>query len=298
MEIDMASSDKLAILAIVFGTALGCVCVGCGDGDSEPGSGTPNDPPNEVFLGCPQDPDPKQVGSIFYEQLEDRRSVSASATFGWIDKESKSDPECEFIREGPCTYSKCSYGDDGVYGYPGAGTITAYGNRGSFSMEFGEYFALVDGLLWDDGDIITIAGSGGGSVDAFTTEVTGMAAPLITSPEMPLVKDDPLKVAAGADFTLDWSRQRRGTVFVSFEVKQYSFQGKILMECNFDASTGTATIPGTLMNAFKAGDKAELRIKGLDGACVEGGDWPITVRLSVLAIKSNERSLVEKVEFE
>ncbi len=195
------------------------------------------------------------------------------------------DQSCVVQASGACTYSDCSQSQlpnmDG--GPPSLGTIIVSGGSQTLTATPSYYYAatMPDMPLFHGGETLNFSATGG-TVGAFTAQVTAPAPAQATWPPLVLGVPSMTTVPRSSDLVVTWTG---GSGLFHF---QLSTNGRPL-DCYFPASDSHGTVPAVLLARLSAGDAAGVGYT-LNFVTVPDGDWIVTVAAVARAAQSNTAS--------
>jgi len=174
---------------------------------------------------------------------------------------------------GPCEELDCSAAV--TAGSHSAGTITVTGAALPVSITAGTsgvYTSfMANQVLFNGGETLTVAASGA-EVPAFMKSVTAPGKATITSPAKPSSTSPYLMITRASGFTVSWTGGS-GTLFVAL------FGGTnqaTRVNCRFDASAGSGTVPVDALMMLPAGNGG-FAMAAITETSVTAGDWGVTV---------------------
>jgi hypothetical protein len=189
--------------------------------------------------------------------------------------------DCTLETLGPCTVRRCPQGSgavDAIGPTVSAGAITiSDGAAPPLTMAgpvVGSYGAGLPSPPYAAGDVLTVAASGG-VVPAFSTTVVFPPPPV-----------DNIQISGG---TFTWTAGTSGSVLVDSlgsaptDSDGATSNTNVLMECTFDASAGTGTIPALPDPGFTA---TGLYVNTATVQTVQAGDFAVTVIAEQLVVEA------------
>ena len=242
-------------------------------------------------LGCssssapaaPNDDGPASWGDVYFAPTTSGvTSIPSFFSAGFGDS-SHPQPNayCTTAMVGPCRLSECTAGDFAPN--PHAGIISLTSSPSSIEMKRledftvapeadGNYFAFSpDSPAFGGGETITFSASGG-TVPAFTQDLTVPPTMTLTSPTLPA--DDHLKVSRAGDVVLTWTG---GIAGVDMDVGGQDASLRSLY-CRVDSIKGTLTLPAAALSQLPAG--SELQARSIAHTQVNSGPtWSLSVSL-------------------
>jgi hypothetical protein len=181
---------------------------------------------------------------------------------------------CTITVSGPCHYISCPSGRSSI-SPTNAGTITVSSGSSSVALipQFGNGgYTTVPGSsthpFFAPGASINVSASGG-PVSAFTASLSGPSAIAIVSPT-----DDSLQINRSQDFPISWSGTSGGDVI--FQIEGLPPENLPSLECLFDGSGSSGTIPAAALGLVPAGDyNAHLFTRSR--SIVSAGGWDVLI---------------------
>lgn len=210
------------------------------------------------------------------------KSATGTATF----LPSGSPFVCNTVSDGNCTFYDCQPrpGPDGgapaVQPNPGAVDITGGADSVHLAPAADGYYDLVHvaTALYSGGETLHVVAAGG-TVPAFSGDVTAPAAAHVTAPAYP-TGDYALDRRLPQTFT--WTVLTDEQVLVTFGADTAS---PIEVECVFKGSAGTGTVPTTLLAHLPVGG-GYFEVKSRRDQLLPVGVWQVTLRADSAAVSS------------
>jgi hypothetical protein len=185
----------------------------------------------------------------------------------------------------------------GVVGTPStrsAGTINVTGGNKALALTVSgtAYTAITDSAnsLWSGGEPISVVAAGA-DVPAFSIQIVAPSEVVMTAPAPPAAGQS-LSISTNSDMQLTWSGGASGAKVharLSLNVFTPTLYSQSL-DCYYDATSGSGTIPTTALKALKTGGAGTLLIEG-GGVNVQNavmaGDYLVTIALTSPAVFSN-----------
>lgn len=132
-----------------------------------------------------------------------------------------------------------------------ASTMLAYGPVASQQGVPGYTAASGSTALFTGGDTMTVSGAGGADLPAFAAQ--SLVTPTQVAVTAPACTGTCPDLDRTQDLTVAWTGAGAGKVVVTFET--ISDTQAVLLQCKFDATAGTGTVPAALLGKLdKAGD--------------------------------------------
>jgi hypothetical protein len=170
-------------------------------------------------------------------------------------------------RTGSCYVQTCTTGLTAV----SAGTVTITGGSAPITLtpdgtgSYSPFTTMTD--VAHPGDPLTVTAAGE-VAPAYTTTLT-MPGPLtITSPARPSTT---VNINRGADFAVQWSGGTSGLALVTASAAS---NPNTFIECEVQASAGTATLPSTLLSMLAAG-QGGIGITAWASTTKDAGTWAL-----------------------
>ena len=174
---------------------------------------------------------------------------------------------------GPCEELDCSAAV--TAGSHSAGTITVTGAALPVSITpgtNGTYTGfMANQVLFNGGETLTVAASGA-EVPAFMKSVTVPGKATITSPAKPPSASPYLMITRASGFTLSWTGGS-GKLFVSLDG---GTNRSTRIQCKFDASAGSGTVPADALMKLPAGNGG-FAMAAITETSVTAGDWGVSI---------------------
>jgi hypothetical protein len=169
-----------------------------------------------------------------------------------------------------------------------ASTMLAYGPVASQQGVPGYTAASGSTALFAGGDTMTVSGAGGADLPAFAAQ--SLVAPTQVAVTAPSCTGTCPDLDRTQDLTVAWTGAGAGKVVVTFET--ISDTQAVLLQCRFDATAGTGTVPATLLGKLdKAGDP---NVSGIEQISDENDvDFMVGTAVTKLTIQhTNVQSLL------
>jgi hypothetical protein len=183
---------------------------------------------------------------------------------------------CTYAKSGQCTLTRCHYTQPGSPSPPArsAGTVSVTGGVMplSISPAADETYktALVQQALWNGGEYVTLAGSGG-DVPAFSLVLAAPNAVAVSSPALPATGSG-LTLDRSHDLQLQWSGQSAGELqFVAATTNNVDLAQ---VACSFAVTLGAGSVPSQLLGALAPGP-GTIGAQVVTRGSAQSGDWSI-----------------------
>ncbi|CAN5149051.1 hypothetical protein BH09MYX1_BH09MYX1_62990 [soil metagenome] len=195
--------------------------------------------------------------------------------------------DCTKSSSGTCAVFVCPAQRPAPPEAPAAGILTFSGTRESIVLATPYLYdpPAVQRTQFPAGATLTLKGSGGATIPAFTATVLGGPSLRLTSPLLDGVTT--LPVARGSTLELTWEAGTFGEIVA--HIDEDTTDSRIEVECRFPATAGkgsVSTIP------FSVGP-GQLDVRGESRTTVDSGDYRITFRAFTTALTpSGDRTRV------
>jgi hypothetical protein len=172
-----------------------------------------------------------------------------------------------------CTLETCVAGAGSTAPLVGAGSITITG--GAYPLVLTEptpdsvYGPAMDGgllALWNGGEGLVVTASG--------DVVPAFAGSLIAPTQVTVTTPMPSSIVRSSPLALSWSGASAGKLTV--DLSAGTGTNDYYLECQFDVSAGTGTIPAAALAVLPAGS-AGMTVSTLDRVDVEDGAWTVQI---------------------
>jgi hypothetical protein len=180
--------------------------------------------------------------------------------------------DCTKGTAGGCSYFVCPAQRPNPPEAPAAGTLTFVGTRDALVLESPYLYdpPAVQRTQFGPGATLTLKGSGGADVPAFSATVLGGPSVKVTAPTIDGVASVP--IALGAPLEVTWTPDKFGEVVLHAD--EDTADQRIEVDCRFPAAAGKGSLVTT---PFVAGS-GQLDVRGETLTQVDTGDWRITFR--------------------
>ena len=194
---------------------------------------------------------------------------------------------------------------------PGMGAFPEYRDAGDIHITGGlspiaivkggsPYYQSItsDTRLWDAGATLTITAEGGADVDPFSASVPAPTNVVVTSPALPLGGAPPVDVDRAADLTVTWEAGALGEA-VRVQVVGPELDGEpyTTVECRFDPSAGTGTIPSAVLGHIDRTGRGFLAVETLSERTVAAGDWgPVQIEMTAGGVWETGNNYLATIE--
>ncbi len=269
----------LNLLRTLPALALGAVTLmgGCTNPPSQPGTADAAvDPPDaggvpDAGQGADAGPETR-TGFITMSSNRTPPQARISATF----LEGGPAYRCPAQQFGPCAFLQCERRTPlDPLPLPTSGTVSITGGSTPVSLvPDGDGFYDVEILtqaLWMDGDILTVAGSGG-EVLAFQDTVAVPARLALTAPAIPA---GVWMLPRANDVVFSWTGATIEEVVIILGTLATNDPTEV--ECRFAGSTGTGAVPAAALALLPSG-QGYFSVAGSVQKRLAVGDWSVTLR--------------------
>lgn len=226
----------------------------------------PSTPPDEV-LNQPN------AGVVELDISPDGPTVSQQIVATFLS--APSDLTCNITTSGVCTLIDCPSGRAGLQP-SNAGNIAVTNGSTSvslipFSASGGYSQSPIDasvGLIFSAGTSVTVAGKGG-PAPAFSVQLTGPSAVIVTQPS-----DMALSIDRTMDLAVAWTGSTTGDVV--FELKGLAPENNPILDCAFSGKDTSGTVPSTALMLLAA-NNYEADVFSRTRATANPDDWYVQV---------------------
>lgn len=236
---------------------------------------------------------PPGQGVIIFSQAPDGGVGSFAAGFVVTTAAEKLPGDCTVLDAGACVTTSCpkATASDAAApdaaapdaaAPPNAGTLTVtggiFGAAGSgISIDkAGTYYYQSPGNVFMPGDSLGVAGAGN-EVPEFAKEtVVGPATIKLTAPAATAGK---ITIPTSADLTVTWTGGEAGAKLFFFGNAIFTSGASANLTCQWDASTGTATVPKAALTPMAASNAQGSDLQWYQAAQTSftAGAWPVTI---------------------
>lgn len=211
------------------------------------------------------------------------QTVSGSSATAMFVDNLQQGAGCNRTDSGACSLYSCS---GGTFTLPSAGTITVSGGTQAVSLATrgdGSYIAYGNStsVVFPQGQKLTLDAPGQ-LVPAFHAEVTALTSAFnLTIPDGSRV--DPLifSMSRNQSFTVTWSPLLSGTRVHAELNQSLDSNHELLLECDYDGTAGTGTIPAELLTKFNVSSGqfniAQMLIGPSANVSVQQGGWDVRI---------------------
>jgi hypothetical protein len=291
----------LCILAGAFAACSGASTSGFTDGDGGSNDGSHSDASRDHFGGGGDDGGfngdgggGDDSGGPAYGGYVDGVSYSYTSggqpirggSFGAGFARPTGGSVCTLNRVAPCDVFECTTStvDAGALTYASAGDVSITGGTQSVTVSPGSNgsytFKNTTTVLWNGGETLTMRASGG-EVPAFSGTVRAPTTATITVPSAPPAGQS--LVINRASFGISWSGGSGSMVYLQLGRSSSSTQS-VMLQCVFDGSAGSASIPPAAMAYITPGSSGYLAAYTRNTTPVIAGSWAITLQALMFAL--------------
>lgn len=180
--------------------------------------------------------------------------------------------DCTKSSAGSCSVFVCPAQRPAPPEAPAAGTLTFVGTRDAIVLDTPYLYDPpgVQRTQFPPGATLTLKGSGGADVPAFSATVLGGPSVTVSSPTIDGV--NPVPIALGGSVEIAWNAATFGEIVLHLD--EDTADQRIEVDCRYPATAGKGTIATT---PFVAGS-GQLDVRGESLTQVESGDYRITFR--------------------
>lgn len=207
-------------------------------------------------------------------------AYSGSASFTEVESSGDGSGSCETTEEGSCSVQVCDTGNGngGETTYRSAGEITVSGGAQEITMtkDGDTYSTSGTGEVWNNSHDLTVEAAGD-VVPMFSGEISPAANATLNSPDTPGTGEGAWTVDTTSDITVEWDTTDIDSGQFTVQLSNSSDSQSSTLSCNWDATSGSETIPSSLLGEMITGESGSYNFGVGAQASVTAEDWDVSI---------------------